>query len=326
MSQTVARVYDYKQIDDKKEITLETLQINSKYYEYNCDSIFITRVKLTNGTTANCKSTMSKICNFCNYYTFNLDLPNNIQLENIDTFYIQKKYISFPDSVQIVKAINNLLKYPQPTQWCFGNVKNHGKENGLNTFITIASKKPFYSIFNFASTYAVTGLIMGNDTVKFDPIGLFNHDFMKRNTILLDRQNNKNKITKLILAQGHFCMFNYDSLFITACGNCSGDYINSTFTIDACTENELFADLLNNNSLEINSSMVSIYPNPAQSLLTIELNCKLISLKLFNNLSQECNYKILGNTSNTIDLDISNLKTGVYTIQINGKSTKFVKN
>ena len=79
-------------------------------------------------------------------------------------------------------------------------------------------------------------------------------------------------------------------------------------------------DTLALDSTEINS--VSIYPNPTASKWTIESSRVINTLTLFNLLGQ----KVLDQTVNDtkVNIDASNLKTGVYTLKVNKNTIKRV--
>ena len=67
---------------------------------------------------------------------------------------------------------------------------------------------------------------------------------------------------------------------------------------------------------------MSIYPNPTASKWTIESSRVINTLTLFNLLGQ----KVLDQTVNDtkVNIDASNLKTGVYTLKVNKNTIKRV--
>ncbi len=71
----------------------------------------------------------------------------------------------------------------------------------------------------------------------------------------------------------------------------------------------------------------TIYPNPVQDILNIETEEKITKVSIFNVLGQEV--KTIQPTSININLDVSDLDKGIYTIKLflNGKETfeKFIK-
>jgi len=79
-------------------------------------------------------------------------------------------------------------------------------------------------------------------------------------------------------------------------------------------------EVLGLDSTEINS--VSIYPNPTTSKWTVESSRVINTLTLFNLLGQ----KVLEQTVNDkkVNIDASNLKTGVYMLKVNKTTLKRV--
>jgi len=77
-----------------------------------------------------------------------------------------------------------------------------------------------------------------------------------------------------------------------------------------------------------NEARVSLYPNPAVDLITIEGNkTELASIRIFNALGQEITgitYNIF-NAGEIVRIDISDLKAGFYTIKTNSISTNVFK-
>ncbi|MDA7707596.1 DUF5011 domain-containing protein, partial [Flavobacteriaceae bacterium] len=70
----------------------------------------------------------------------------------------------------------------------------------------------------------------------------------------------------------------------------------------------------------IDSNPINVYPNPTASNWTVESSGIINSVKLFNLLGQ----KVLEQTSNDtkVNIDASNLETGVYMLQINNTTMK----
>lgn len=67
-------------------------------------------------------------------------------------------------------------------------------------------------------------------------------------------------------------------------------------------------------------SNVSIYPNPANDLITIDgISTDMSQISLMNIHGQLMNIRVIGN-----NIDISNLPDGIYLIKINDKSQKIV--
>jgi hypothetical protein len=80
-------------------------------------------------------------------------------------------------------------------------------------------------------------------------------------------------------------------------------------------------------SLEALSSNkeLTIYPNPANEKLTVSLpeNSSKIEGILFDNAGKELQRVPLNSGENT--MDINHLDNGIYFLEINGQSTKFIK-
>jgi hypothetical protein len=77
---------------------------------------------------------------------------------------------------------------------------------------------------------------------------------------------------------------------------------------------------------EIQSLSFRIFPNPASDYLEVELAPNIFNgeVKIFNSLGESAYSATI--TKPKININISNLKSGAYIIQIsNGETTKFVK-
>jgi hypothetical protein len=66
----------------------------------------------------------------------------------------------------------------------------------------------------------------------------------------------------------------------------------------------------------LNAHSIHLYPNPAQSVLTIESNLKIEMLQAFNSMGQKVG--AWTNLSNRTELDVSSWADGSYIILING--------
>ncbi len=95
-----------------------------------------------------------------------------------------------------------------------------------------------------------------------------------------------------------------------------------TFTSDCDTTN--CSSLLNTSS-QVQDLAFSIYPNPATTVLNINLNAEIKSVTIYNTLGQ----MVQENVSPTKTTDVSGLKTGSYFIKIisdkGTASSKFIK-
>ena len=114
-----------------------------------------------------------------------------------------------------------------------------------------------------------------------------------------------------------------DTVDTAIVGNYSVTYNVSDVSGNAATEvtrTVTVAEVLGLGSTEINS--VSIYPNPTTSKWTIESSRVINTLALFNLLGQ----KVLDQTVNDtkVNIDASNLKTGVYILKVNKNTIKRV--
>lgn len=94
-----------------------------------------------------------------------------------------------------------------------------------------------------------------------------------------------------------------------------GDYA-VIITMDGCSDTSACTAFLTNGLSELNSEMISVYPNPANGVLTIEkfIDEKL-NVEIYNSLGKSVFKGILEVTKNTIDL--SGFSNGIYTIKLN---------
>ena len=113
------------------------------------------------------------------------------------------------------------------------------------------------------------------------------------------------------------------------CQNTTADPTETTtYTVTATTmqgcistaEITIIVDLCNGINDNLNNLTANVYPNPTASNWTVESSGIINSVKLFNLLGQ----KVLEQTSNDtkVNIDASNLETGVYMLQINNTTMK----
>lgn len=88
--------------------------------------------------------------------------------------------------------------------------------------------------------------------------------------------------------------------------------------VDLC--NDVTVGITNTRSI----SKISIYPNPASTILTIETqNTTGLQIIIYNSMGQQKANYILADTK--VIIDISNLQRGVYFVSVNGVQEKFIK-
>jgi len=105
---------------------------------------------------------------------------------------------------------------------------------------------------------------------------------------------------------------------------------NSSICWQAIGSNKYAAEVVNCAGTGINTkqeNQINIYPNPANDILKIETNEKLLNIRLFDNLGRTQ----ITNTVNDNHINISSLKSGLYYLQIetlNGRQEthKIIKN
>jgi hypothetical protein len=90
---------------------------------------------------------------------------------------------------------------------------------------------------------------------------------------------------------------------------------NSNVTVN-CT------GIVNSEFVELNK-LFSFYPNPAKNSITIESSEINYRLSLFDMLGNEV--RTWKNLNNSTQIDISNLKSGVYLIKFNSETTHITK-
>jgi hypothetical protein len=93
----------------------------------------------------------------------------------------------------------------------------------------------------------------------------------------------------------------------------NGDFI-TVIAKNGCATDTLTKELILNSLASYRSSLISIYPNPASSIIYFDCVEKILSWQVIhpNGLS-----KLNGNPNNTFDtIDISNLNSGYYILRI----------
>ncbi len=98
---------------------------------------------------------------------------------------------------------------------------------------------------------------------------------------------------------------------------------------DACTiftwgeTHDYTVNITGNVSVNKIDGNINIYPNPASNFITIETGTEISNIKIFNYLGQQV-IQENGNT-NITQIDVSNLNSGVYFLEINTKAGSFVR-
>jgi PKD repeat protein/subtilisin-like proprotein convertase family protein len=96
----------------------------------------------------------------------------------------------------------------------------------------------------------------------------------------------------------------------------SGDECFETYSEEICVTTYI----------EVNEGIISIFPNPAQSDLTVKHNEKIIDVRMYNQLGQEVPFSTLESNDFTLKLNVSHLSAASYYIVINDTTVlKFVK-
>ena len=74
-------------------------------------------------------------------------------------------------------------------------------------------------------------------------------------------------------------------------------------------------------------NQLTIYPNPVQNVLNIDLHVKMGTLEVFDITGKSVQYKLIN--GNNMSIDVSGLRAGIYLLQINSNdgivNRKFVK-
>ena len=109
-------------------------------------------------------------------------------------------------------------------------------------------------------------------------------------------------------AGNHLISYSYTDNY-----GCSG-LDTTTFYVDLCTG----IKQLNSNE------KIIVYPNPNNGSFNITLHEQIKDIKIVNVLGEEINYNTNVN-SNTQDIHISNLSSGVYFIKINTSTQNYLK-
>lgn len=89
--------------------------------------------------------------------------------------------------------------------------------------------------------------------------------------------------------------------------------------------NAISTPILSINSLDVDTD-ISIYPNPANHLITINGVTNTEKIRLFSLLGQEIEIKIIGRDNKSVTIDISNLHPGIFVIQSQQQTKLLYKN
>jgi ligand-binding sensor domain-containing protein len=162
-------------------------------------------------------------------------------------------------------------------------------------------------------------------------------------SILCQRFENQNNINYITHRGGTLFVGTYTGIFHSLDGGSTWVNLNANLTNPAishigfnaskifiCSQNVAIyvRDLQQVLSLEAlaSNNELSIYPNPAHEKLTVSLpeNSSKTEGILLDNAGKELQRFLLNSDENT--LDINHLESGIYFLEINGQSTKFIKN
>lgn len=90
----------------------------------------------------------------------------------------------------------------------------------------------------------------------------------------------------------------------------------------------VFESTLNSNTTSVNSDnnlqQIKVYPNPATNFINIESDTKIKEIKIYNNIGQFVKKWKL-NTSNKVNINVENLKSGIYLMTISSKEKTLFK-
>lgn len=108
------------------------------------------------------------------------------------------------------------------------------------------------------------------------------------------------------------------------------DYFKSYYNLPNISYNTLCSD---SNRLSTNSEIIqskqnfTLYPNPVQNVLTVEMQNLVVisSIRIFNTVGQLVKNISKTSLSNTIEISVSDLKTGTYIVEVNSDSGKMSK-
>lgn len=90
----------------------------------------------------------------------------------------------------------------------------------------------------------------------------------------------------------------------------------------------VFESTLNSNTTSVNSDnnlqQIKVYPNPATNFINIESDTKIKEIKIYNNIGQFVKKWKL-NTSNKVNINVENLKSGIYLMTISSEEKTLFK-
>lgn len=111
-----------------------------------------------------------------------------------------------------------------------------------------------------------------------------------------------------------------------AANNAATNYIFDDYQSKASASDTL----LNLEDVQLESTTISLFPNPANDIITLQTNTLINEVSIFNNLGQVV-LKKTTNFSDNNEFDISALRSGIYIMNIksggnNSQTKKFIKN
>jgi len=90
----------------------------------------------------------------------------------------------------------------------------------------------------------------------------------------------------------------------------------------------VFESTLNSNTTSVNSDnnlqQINVYPNPAIDFINIDSETKINEIKIYNNIGQLVK-KLKLNTSNKVNINVANLKNGIYLMKISSAEKTLFK-
>ncbi len=118
---------------------------------------------------------------------------------------------------------------------------------------------------------------------------------------------------------------------ILTCYEDSATFWENDFHDDDLTNEILQCDIINTSIEEINNEQITVYPNPASSLLSIDFSSSMRGVKgsnsivtIRNNINQIINEQAVNRSQRVYELDVSDLEQGIYYLSIRSENNQVI--
>jgi hypothetical protein len=124
-------------------------------------------------------------------------------------------------------------------------------------------------------------------------------------------------------------LYNICVTVYTSCGDSANTCRNDSIYRVANNSSMVYINVVHNttgvNQLSLNINKLIIYPNPSSNNITIQSATELGVISIYNALGEKVKETRTKMQEPRVEIDISNLPAGIYTVQAQGRFMKLVK-